>query len=809
MLNSDNNCGITGKRKRTDQTPIQFFVRSLSKTETLVIRGYSNDSVEVTKNKIRMITGMPEDHQRLIYNGRQLSCQSETLAFYNVQNDTTIHLVGKMPSTYHLQTWKITNEIILKISTIMESDYVCSASDLKAMGMLVRQFTDKAYNHIHLFISSSAPADLVMMYMSPDNAKKDVADESIRRFINSLMSTDLYMKRYSECARLILLFCKLLRRVVGLEDSLYSFCRSSIREIVEAVGIARCKKNVANELLALNDVFMFVREVVVADLSRELELSMGSTEFTGLSLMSSVRDFTEYMYLVRALMQQPFDCPSDEAVYDREYIESLHHILSDLHIVLYDLLDKIERCLRKLEDQLRLIDEDGRLIVSWLSQYLVILKELNNISKLFNNSEVFWQKLSKQKFSLCFLIEMFAKSFEGYWWIIEHKEVTNFKVRRHFTMRMLEEARSGNKEESYEMLIDRSDLLEASFEYIVDQDPALLRGDLLMQFKHEEAIGSGVLREWFFLVCRELFNPHKALFVACPNDRRRFFPNSASKVDPLHLEYFTFCGRMIALALMHKIQIGVVFDRVFFLQLAGEDISLEAIRDADPTLYSSCKQILEMDPETVDQDILSLTFAYDVEELGPRTTIELCPNGKDIVVNSKNRKQYVNLLIQHRFVISIASQIAHFSQGFSDITTSSIKTSLFRSLYLEDLDKMLGGSGTAISVEDWKAHTDYNGYEENDRQISWFWKIVEGMSAEKKKALLFFWTSIRYLPLDGFRGLDSRLCISRTSESCENLPSAQTCFYLLRVPSYCNSVMMQDRIDIITQEHIGCSFGNL
>ncbi|KAH0705184.1 hypothetical protein KY289_010260 [Solanum tuberosum] len=368
------------------------------------------------------------------------------------------------------------------------------------MTMLMKEFTfmilnknaEEACNNIQFFISSSAPADLVILYMSRDNTKKSIADKFIHRFINSMMSTDLPKKRYSGCARLILEFCKLLRRVVGLEDPLYRFCRSIIMDIVEAVGIARCKKNVADELLALNDVFMIVREVVVADLSRELELSMGSIESTGLSLISIVRDFTEYMCLVRALLQQPFDSLNGEAVYNREYIESLHRILSDLHIMLYDLLDKIERCLRKLEDQLRSINEAGMLIVSWWSHYLVILKELNNInSELFNNSE----------------------------WIIEHKEVTNFEVRRHLTMMMLEEARFGNKEKSYEMLIDRSVLLDVSFEYIVDQDPALLRGDLLIQFKHEEAAGPGVLREWFFLVFREMFNPHKALFVACPNDR--------------------------------------------------------------------------------------------------------------------------------------------------------------------------------------------------------------------------------------------------------------------------------------------------
>ncbi|WMV58495.1 hypothetical protein MTR67_051880 [Solanum verrucosum] len=94
---------------------------------------------------------------------------------------------------------------------------------------------------------------------------------------------------------------------------------------------------------------------------------------------------------------------------------------------------------------------------------------------------------------------VYAESFDDYRWIIEHKEVTNFKVQRHFTMRMLEEARGGNKEESYEMLIDMSELFEVYFEYTINRDPVLLRGDLLLQFKHEEAIGAGVLREWFFL----------------------------------------------------------------------------------------------------------------------------------------------------------------------------------------------------------------------------------------------------------------------------------------------------------------------
>nr|GEX43467.1 E3 ubiquitin-protein ligase UPL5-like [Tanacetum cinerariifolium] len=66
---------------------------------------------------------------------------------------------------------------------------------------------------------------------------------------------------------------------------------------------------------------------------------------------------------------------------------------------------------------------------------------------------------------------------------------------------------------------------------------------------------------------------------------------------------------------MRKMQVGVVFGRAFFLQLAGINVSLEDIKDADTYLYSSCKQILDMDHCVIDQDVLDLTIIWEVEEL--------------------------------------------------------------------------------------------------------------------------------------------------------------------------------------------------
>lgn len=86
-------------------------------------------------------------------------------------------------------------------------------------------------------------------------------------------------------------------------------------------------------------------------------------------------------------------------------------------------------------------------------------------------------------------------------------------------------------------------------------------------------------------------------------------------------------------------------------------------------------------------------------------------------------------------------------------------------------------------------------------------QTVSGMSAEQKQTLLFFWTSVKYLPVEGFRGLASRLYIYKSEDSSDRLPSSHTCFYRLCLPTYPTLSVMRDRLHLITQEHVSCSFG--
>ncbi|KAI3840126.1 hypothetical protein MKX03_003582 [Papaver bracteatum] len=442
----------------------------------------------------------------------------------------------------------------------------------------------------------------------------------------------------------------------------------------------------------------------------------------------------------------------------------------------------------------------------WWSLFLSVLKELHSISKLYSSGE---ERLSaafrEYPLAINYLIRHLKRG-DDHLWLLKYDSAIDFESRRHLVLLMFPEVQDDN-EKLYKLLIDRSSLFKESFEFITRVEPKSLHSGLFVEFKDEVATGHGVLREWLLLVCQKLFGPENSLFVACPEDRHRFFPNPA-QLKPEQLNLFGFCGRVIALALMHQVQVGIALDRVFLLQLAEEELSLEDIRCADPIMYRSCKRILEMDADFVDSDAMGLTFVREIEDSGSRKTVELCPGGNNIVVSSKNREQYVHLLIQHLFVKSISAKVAYFARGFADILCKRrLAKTFFQAIDLKGLDFALLGDDTPILLKDWKVHTMYEGYRETDEQICWFWKVVEGMSMEQQRELLFFWTSVKYLPVNGFSGLPYPLTIYKTSGSDERLPSAHTCFCRLAFPHYLSLAITQQHLSFICQRHVGCSFG--
>ena len=92
-------------------------------------------------------------------------------------------------------------------------------------------------------------------------------------------------------------------------------------------------------------------------------------------------------------------------------------------------------------------------------------------------------------------------------------------------------------------------------------------------FEGEEGQDAGgLLREWYMIISREMFNPMYALFRTSPGDRVTYTINPSSHCNPNHLSYFKFVGRIVAKAVYDNRLLECYFTRSFYKHILGKSV---------------------------------------------------------------------------------------------------------------------------------------------------------------------------------------------------------------------------------------------
>lgn len=347
--------------------------------------------------------------------------------------------------------------------------------------------------------------------------------------------------------------------------------------------------------------------------------------------------------------------------------------------------------------------------------------------------------------------------------------------------------------------VRRKNIFEDAYQEIMRQTPEDLKKRLMIKFDGEEGLDyGGVSREFFFLLSHEMFNPFYCLFEYSAHDNYTIQINPNSGINPEHLNYFKFIGRVVGLGVFHRRFLDAFFVGALYKMMLRKKVVLQDMEGVDAEVHNSLKWMLE---NSID-GILDLTFSADDERFGELLTVDLKPKGRTIEVTDENKKEYVELFAQWKIVDRVQEQFRAFMDGFNELIPEDLVTVFDE----RELELLIGGIAE-IDVEDWKKHTDYRGYQESDEVVKWFWKCITEWDNEQRARLLQFTTGTSRIPVNGFKDLQGsdgprRFTIEKAGEQGQ-LPKSHTCFNRVDLPPYDDYDSLKQKLTLAVEETIG------
>ncbi|TMW57154.1 hypothetical protein Poli38472_003079 [Pythium oligandrum] len=348
--------------------------------------------------------------------------------------------------------------------------------------------------------------------------------------------------------------------------------------------------------------------------------------------------------------------------------------------------------------------------------------------------------------------------------------------------------------------IERDNLLHNSCEQLLWATPDQLHQSLRIKFANEPGVDAGgLVREWFTLMTKEVFDDATGLFYTSGNGDSLMINPASSEASVDHLMYYQAIGRFIGRALFEGILVDAHLALPICKHLLGIPITFSDLEFVDNDLYKNLKWLRE----NTGVESLALDFTVTVDQFTDKSNVvELVPNGAQIPVTDENKKEYVDLRFKWIVATSISPQLASMAQGLFAV----IPRELLSVFDHQELELLICGIPD-IDVQDWKNHTIYVG-ERDEKVTNWFWNIVEEFTNEQKARLLQFTTGSARVPVQGFKALtmnDGRICpfaIQCVSKDECLYPRAHTCFNRVDLPQYDSEKDLRIALSLVIQMEV-------
>jgi hypothetical protein len=197
----------------------------------------------------------------------------------------------------------------------------------------------------------------------------------------------------------------------------------------------------------------------------------------------------------------------------------------------------------------------------------------------------------------------------------------------------------------------------------------------------------------------------------------------------------------------------------------------------------------ELDASFVPEEWADLTFTTYYSDGVNR--VNLIPNGDSVAVNLGNWRQYVKLVEACRLREG-SMQLRAFKEGLA----ASVPIELLPLFNASELELVVSGSRN-VDVKLLRQCTEYDGLQPDSALVCNFWSVLEEMSNDEKTMFLrFVWARSRMPATAQDLPMNFKLCAATTpaAEADRYLPHAQTCFFLLSLPSYSSKEVLRDKL---------------